>query len=141
MKKRILVIGATGLFGSAVARQLNQDGYDVIVMSRNREKAEKFFSDEYEIIEADVLQEESIINSFYGIDGLYINLPERDVPAALPNIIKYAGESGVSHIAYTSGCTVTEENAWHPMINGHYNGEKLLVESGIPYTIFKFIYK
>ena len=137
MKKKILVIGATGLIGSAVARQLNKDGYHVIVMSRNKEKAQNIFSDDFEIIEADVLKPESIKYSFHGVDGVYISLPEKDVPAAIPNILKSAGESGVKQIVYTSGCTVREENAWHPMIRGHFEGEKAIEKSGIPYTILK----
>ncbi|MFW9929873.1 MAG: NAD-dependent epimerase/dehydratase family protein, partial [Candidatus Thorarchaeota archaeon] len=39
MKQKILVIGATGLVGNAVAKQLNSDGYNVVVMSRSRAKA------------------------------------------------------------------------------------------------------
>lgn len=137
MKKQILVIGATGLIGQAVAKQLNEDGYNVIVMSRSREKAKKIFSKNFEIVEADVLNAESIQYSFQGVDGVYINLPERDVPVAMPNILKCANDVGVEQVIYSSGCTVCKENAWHPMIKGHYEGERFLVESGIPYTIFK----
>jgi uncharacterized protein YbjT (DUF2867 family) len=137
MKQKILVIGATGLVGNAVAKQLQTNGYHVVVMSRNREKAIKMFSDDFEIIEADVLRSESIKYSFTGIDGVFISLPEQSVPDAIPNIIKYSKESKVKHIVYTSGCTVREENAWHPMIKGHFEGEKAMVDSGIPYTILK----
>lgn len=137
MKKKILVIGATGLIGKAVANKLNSDGYQLIVMSRNKEKAQSMFSDDFEIIKADVLNPESIRYSFQGIDGVYISLPEKDVPSAMPTILKNAKESGVKQIVYTSGCTVRKENSWHPMIKGHYEGEKALVESGIPYTVLK----
>lgn len=137
MKKKILVIGATGLIGKAVAKQLNTDGYHVIVMSRSKEKAKQNFSDEFEIIQANVLEPETIQYSFQGVDGIYISLPEKDVPVAMPNILKYAKESGVGQVVYTSGCTVREENTWHPMIKGHYEGERAIETSGIPYTILK----
>ena len=137
MVQKVLVIGATGLIGKAVAEQLNKDDYKVIVMTRNREKANALFSKEFEIIEADVLNPESLKYSFQGVDGVYISLPEKDVPTAMPNILKYAKEAHVKHLVYTSGCTVRKENAWHPMIKGHYEGEKLLKESNIPSTIFK----
>jgi uncharacterized protein YbjT (DUF2867 family) len=137
MKKKIMVIGATGLVGNSVASQLHKDGYHVIVMSRSKEKATRKFSDGFEIIEADVLRPESIKHSFHGVDGVFISLPEKDVPAAMPDILKYAKESGVKHIVYTSGCTVRKENAWHPMIKGHYEGERAIEASGIPFTFFK----
>lgn len=137
MKKKILVIGATGLIGRSVAQQLNIDGYRVIVMSRNRQKANQIFSDEIEIIEADVLKPDTIKYAFEGIEGIYISLPEKDIQEALINIIEIAGKSGIKHIIYTSGCTVRKENAWHPMIKGHYDAENILKNSKIPYTIFK----
>jgi len=137
MKKKILVIGATGLIGKVVVKQLETDGYDVVVMSRNRAKTKEIFSNDYEIIEADVLNPVSIKHSFTGIYGVFISLPERSVPDAIQNIIRFCKESKVQHLVYTSGCTVREENAWHSMIKGHFEGEKALVESGIPYTIFK----
>jgi uncharacterized protein YbjT (DUF2867 family) len=137
MKKKILVIGATGLIGKAVAKQLNNDGNHVIVMSRSKEKAKNLFTDDFELIEADVLKPETIKYTFNGVDGIYISLPEKDVPVAMPNILNYAKKSGVKKIVYTSGCTVRKENAWHPMIKGHFEGEKAIMESGIPYTILK----
>lgn len=135
MKQKILVIGATGMVGNAVAKQLHADGFDVVVMSRSREKAKKVYSDDFEIVEADLLNPESIKYSFSGINGVFISLPEKSVPDAIPNIIKYSKNSNIQHLVYISGCTVRRENAWHPMIKGHFEAENAIFESGIPYTI------
>lgn len=137
MKGKVLVIGATGLIGKIVAQQLKKDDYSVRILSRDRRKAKSLFPDEYEIIEADILTSDSLSQSFAGIDYIYINLPPENSPQAIPNIIKYSKENNITHLAYTSGCTVREENAWHPMIKGHFEAENLLVESGIPYSIFR----
>jgi NAD(P)H dehydrogenase (quinone) len=137
MKKRILVIGATGLIGKTVAYQLNEDGFQIIVMSRSKENAKRVFPEEFEIIEADVQKPETISNSFHGIDALYISLPERNIASAMKNILRAAKASDLKQIIYTSGCTVKKENAWHPMIKGHYDAEQELIGSGIPYTIFR----
>lgn len=137
MKKRILVIGATGLIGNAVAKQLYNDGNHVIVMSRNKEKTRGSFSVDIEIIEADVLDPTSIRHAFTGIDGVYISLPENIVPAAMPIIIAAAKASKVKQLVYTSGCTVRKGNAVHPMIKNHLAGEECIEGSGIPYTILK----
>ncbi len=137
MKKRILVIGATGLIGKAVAERLNDDGYNVIIMSRNRGKAREIFPADYEILQADALDPESIRHSFTGVDGVFISLPEATVPAAVPNIVRAAGESKVKQLVYVSGCTVRRENACHPMIHAHLAGEECIENSGIPFTILK----
>lgn len=135
MKKKILVLGATGLVGKVVAKQLNESGHNVVVMSRSREKAKEIFSEDFEIIEADLQNEELIEHSFSGIDGVFISLPEQTVPEVIHTIVKLCKHSNVKQIVYTSGCTVREKNAWHPMIKGHYEAEKAIKESGIPYTI------
>lgn len=136
MSKKVLVIGATGLIGQAVAHQLKADGFFVRVFSRSHEKAASIFDSGYEVAEGNVLDPDALPVPFKGMECLYISLPERDVPAALPNIVKIAKQEGIKHITYASGCTVKEENSWHPMIKGHFIGEKILSECGIPYTIF-----
>lgn len=137
MKKRILIIGATGLIGTAVAKQLYDDGHHVIVMSRNREKASGLFPADIEILQADVLDPESIRHAFTGVDGVYISLPENTVARAITGITEAAKRSMVKQIIYTSGCTVRKGNAVHPMIMGHLAGETGIELSGIPYTILK----
>jgi uncharacterized protein YbjT (DUF2867 family) len=137
MKKRILVIGATGLIGKAVAEKLYDDGYNVIIMSRNRGKAREIFPGDFEVLQADALDPESIRHSFTGVDGVFISLPEAMVPAAVPNIVRAAGESKVKQLVYVSGCTVRPGNACHPMIKAHLAGEECIEKSGIPYTILK----
>jgi predicted dinucleotide-binding enzyme len=87
MKKKILVLGATGLVGKEVAKQLNVGGYNVVVMSRSREKAKEIFSEDFEIIEADLQNEELIKHSFTGINGVFISLPEQTVPEVINNIV------------------------------------------------------
>jgi len=137
MNKKILVIGATGLIGKVVAKQLNADGYDIVVMSRNKEKTRKVFNDQFELIEADAMKPETIRYSFTGIDGVFISLPEKTAPHAIPSILRFAKESGVKQLVYISGCTVRKENVWHPMIKGHYEAEQVIESGGIPFTILK----
>ena len=137
MGKKVLVIGATGLLGQSIAKQLKADGFQVCVMSRSKEKAGKIFPSGYDITEGDVLDSDSLSASLCGKECVFVNLPDKEVPAAMPNIIKIARQENIKHIGYTSGCTVREENAWHPMILNHFTGEKLLTESGISYSIFR----
>lgn len=137
MNKKVLVIGATGLIGQAIANQLKDDGYSVRVLSRNLGKAKGIFTEGFELFEGDVLQNDSLNDAFHGVQCVYVNLPEKDIPFAMKNIIEQAKVAGVEHIAHTSGCTVREENAWHPMIKAHLAGEQLVMKSGLPYSIFR----
>ncbi len=135
--KNILVIGATGLIGKAIANQLHRDGYKVRVLTRNREKAATIFNDNFEIIEGDVLQADTLTKIFKGMQCVYVNLPEKNVHDALKGIIVQCKNDGIEQIAYTSGCTVREENAWHPMIKAHYEAENQIINSGLVYSILR----
>lgn len=135
--KTILVIGATGLIGKAIAKQLKTDGYNVLVLTRNREKAASLFREEFEIVEGDILESDTLGKIFKGVQGVYINLPDKIAPEALPGILEHCGKNHIEQIAYTSGCTVRKENAVHPMIKAHYEAENLIVNSGLGYSIFR----
>lgn len=43
MKKKILVIGATGMLGKPVARRLKEDGFSVCIMTRDVHKTREQF--------------------------------------------------------------------------------------------------
>jgi len=51
--KTILVIGATGMLGKPVAQQLKADGFNVRLLARNPEKAQKLLGAEYEIVKGE----------------------------------------------------------------------------------------
>lgn len=137
MKTTILVIGATGMIGQAVSKQMKMDGFTLRIMTRNKEKAQKIFGDDYDIREGDVFNKDTLGPSFEGVQGVYITLPEHNIQVAVKNILEQSGKASVNQIGYTSGCTVREENAWHPMIRSHFDAEKLIMKSGIAYSIFR----
>ena len=66
MIQTILVLGATGMLGEPVARQLKASGYQVRLLSRSAEKARARFGDGYEIAAGDV---EDIASLEAALDG------------------------------------------------------------------------
>jgi uncharacterized protein (TIGR01777 family) len=52
VRQHILITGGTGFIGTALCRQLAAQGHHVIVFSRDRQRAEQYFSGEFEVIEA-----------------------------------------------------------------------------------------
>lgn len=135
--KTILVIGATGLIGKAIAKQLKKEGYNVRVLTRDSKKASSLFNEDFEIVEGDILQTDTLEKVFKGVQGVYINLPDKIAPQALPGILEHCVNSHIEQVAYTSGCTVRKENAVHPMIQAHYEAENLIIHSGVAYSVFR----
>lgn len=135
--KTILVIGATGNLGKAIAMQLKKDGFIVRVLSRNEEKARDIFKKEYQIFEGDVLKPDSIETALDECNGVYINLSGDAIAPGTKNIVELAKRKKIEQIGFISGCTVRKENAWHPMIKNNFLAEKTIKSSGIAYSIFK----
>lgn len=143
---KILVIGATGMLGEPVARQLQADGYEVNILSRNVEKAQAKFGSEFTIVQGDVEQPASLRTALAGMDGVHINLSggprpedyERIEHQGTANVAQAAVEAGVQRITYLSGFSVNETNrARNYQTAAKFGAETAVQTSGVPYTIFR----
>jgi len=143
---KILVIGATGMLGEPIARQLQADGYNVSVLSRNLEKARAKFGNEFTIVQGDVEQPESLRSALDGMDGVHINLSggpkpedyERIEYQGTANVAQAAAEAGVQRITYLSGYSVNETNqAKNYQTAAKFGAETAVKASDVPYTIFR----
>jgi uncharacterized protein YbjT (DUF2867 family) len=136
MPKMILVLGATGLLGEPVARQLNADGFLVRALARDVAKASQRLDGKTEIIQGDVTDIPSLKQAMQGCYGVHISVGGPVDLVSAENVSSLAPESGVKHITYISGATVAEKNRWFPMVAQKLNAEKAIIECGVPYTIF-----
>jgi uncharacterized protein YbjT (DUF2867 family) len=125
------------MIGRAVANQLNKDGFSVRVLTRNAAKARKIFNEDFEIFQADVFNPDSLEKAFKDMQFAFISLPEQNVQTAAENILGQLKNKPLEQIGYISGCTVRKENAVHPMIRAHFEAEKKIMDSGIPWSIFR----
>lgn len=125
------------MIGQAISKQLKEDGLKVRLFTRSSDKAKSVLGPGFDIVEGDVFKEETLAPALKGVQGLYINLPEKNIADAVNNIVKQSKEASIEHIGYTSGCTVRKENAWHPMIQSHFEAENLVKKCGIAYSIFR----
>ena len=64
MKKKIVILGATGTVGSKISENLLKEGHQVAVIARHGERLEKFRSMGAEIIASDVNDVETLTNAF-----------------------------------------------------------------------------
>ena len=110
MKKKIVVLGATGTVGSKIAENLLKEGHKVIVLARHTDRLEKYRSMGAEIIAGDVNDVETVTNAFKDADSAFIILP--DNPKAentrayqrqvTSNLIKAIENSGIKYIVNMS---------------------------------------
>jgi len=68
--------------------------------------------------------------------GVHISVGGEVDRISAVNVSKLAPELGIKHITYISGATVAEKNRWFPMVAQKLEAEKVIKESGVPYTIF-----
>jgi uncharacterized protein YbjT (DUF2867 family) len=145
--QKILVIGATGMIGKTVTRELVKAGYRVTIMARNLHKASKIFPGET-IVDGDVFDQPGMEKAFTGQDVVYISLspprnsrehdrmPERE---GIDNIIAAAQATGIKRLVLLSAL-VQNYNGMHGFHWWIFDMKISAVEkvraSGIPYTIF-----
>jgi uncharacterized protein YbjT (DUF2867 family) len=143
--KTILIIGGTGMLGKPVAQQLKADGFNVRLLARNPEKAQKFLGDGYEIVKGDVDNPASLREAMNGVDGVHISLKGGPTAAdfdrmdhlATRDIANAAKEMNVGRVTILSAYAVSEEKADTPESRAKFKGEQALKSSGVPYTIFR----
>ena len=144
--KKIAVVGATGMLGTPVAKKLKEDGFEVKICSRNTEKAKKMFPDGYEIVKADVLDWVTMKEALAGCDGVHINLhggPEKGGHMKIEyggtvNIVNAAISNKLQLVTFISGVSSSKiEYMSFPPTHAKIMAEDVIVNSGMPYTIFR----
>lgn len=145
--QQILFIGATGMLGKPVAKELTDAGFELTLLARDIAKTQKLFPG-LRIMQGDVFDRASLQRAFAGQDIVYLNLsvaqsskqkhpqPERE---GISNVIALARETGIRRIAYLSSLVKNYQgmngfNWWAFDIK--QKAIEVIRSSGIPYSIF-----
>lgn len=144
MTQTILVVGATGMLGEPVARQLHNDGYSVRVLARSPEKARTKLGDSFEFVPGDVGDPPSLEKALEACFGVHINLRggpkaedfDRVEHRGTANVARAAAKRGVQRLTYLSGAAAFEEHSWFPSVKAKLQAEAAIRGSGVPYSIF-----
>lgn len=142
---KILVVGATGMLGAPVARQLRADGHDVRVFARDAGRARQLLGDGFEIRTGDVGDSASLLAAMQQCEAVHVNLRggntlasyariERDGAA---NIAAAAARCGVARLGYVSAAGIGDRPARHPLFELKAAAVAAVAGSGVGYTIFK----
>ena len=126
---RVLVTGATGLIGGAVARRLKAGGHEVAGLARSDASAGKLADEGFGVIRGDLADAASIASAARSVDAVIHaaspgdrNMATYDM-AATRSILEALRGTG-KRFVYTSGCLVygptgdvpaTEDSPLHPL--------------------------
>lgn len=138
---KILITGATGQFGQATIDFLLKKGInpnEISALARTAEKAEPLKAKGINIKLGDYNNINSLNEAFKGVEQLFL-ISSSDLNNRTEqhqNAINAASEAGVKHVIYTSflrkNNTATSPIAM--LAKQHIDTEKIIKESGIPYT-------
>lgn len=99
MKERILVTGATGNVGSALARLLVDAGRSVVVGVRNLAKARDWFEDRAQVRLLDLTMPETFPDAVAGVDRAFLMAPPGDLsaPERIAGVLDALKRAGANH--------------------------------------------
>jgi uncharacterized protein YbjT (DUF2867 family) len=132
---KILVIGASGMLAKPVIEHLDSKGFELRLFSRTVNPS--MFVNDYDIVQGDVFNPDDLNKAVDGCDAIHISLSKLDEKKATEAILKVAMGNGIQLISLVSGCTVSEENRWFQFIDNKFQAEQMIMNSGIPYMIFR----
>lgn len=139
--KSILVTGATGRQGGAVARALLARGEAVRIMTRSPEKTMEWERSGAEVVQGDFEDYQSLRDAVEGVRGAYImSTPYEQGPGGEVNqgraMVYACREADVPHIVYSSVCGADKETGI-PHFDSKCDVEDYIRESGLLYTILR----
>ncbi len=108
---RVLVTGATGLIGGAVARRLKAAGHEVVGLARSEASAGKLAGEGFTVMRGDLAEPSSVASAVRVVDAVVHAASPNDQntaahdEAATRAIIEALRGTG-KRFAYTSGCLV-----------------------------------
>jgi len=133
--KKVLVIGASGMLAGPVIRKLDEAGFELRLFSRS--VSPSMFINDYEMVQGDLYHPSELDAAVQGCDAIHISISNTDDVSATEAILRSARSHSVKMISLVSGCTVSEENRWFSFIDKKFRAEQMLIQSGIPYFIFR----
>ncbi len=139
--KLILVTGATGQQGGAVARALLAKGQPVRVMTRNPEKAASLAKAGAEIVQGDLTNQAIVQMALRGVHGVFaMSTPfEAGMEAEVRQGIMLADaakQAGIAHYVYTSVGSA-HRNTKIPHFDSKWKVEEYIRKIGLPATILR----
>ncbi len=150
MTKKILVIGASGFTGGALARALLADGHAVRCLARKPAGVAELAALGCEIVPGDICDAASVQRALAGMDAVYVTIhtlsPQpgsaadagfMDVETAgMRNVVAGCRANGVRRILYITSFGVAP-NAKSLWLRARWQIEQMLIHSGVDSTVLR----
>ena len=134
---RILVTGASGMFGSEVAQQLLAKGVPVRILVRDPSRVPAAFDASVEVVVGDYMNTDALIEAMSGVKKMFLaSYDQPEVVEHQANVLAVAKRCEVKHIVRLSSAG-TEENNELPDLYRHAVCERQLEETGLDFTHLK----
>jgi len=142
-KRKILVTGATGQQGGALARLLLQKKHEVYALIRSTKsespKAQNLRNQGAKLVEGDLDKPDSLEQATNGIDSVFLigTFIEGGTEGEIRRgkmMVDIAKEKKIEHIVYSSVVNA-DKTTGIPHFESKYKVEQHIKNSGIPYTI------
>jgi uncharacterized protein YbjT (DUF2867 family) len=136
-ERMILLIGATGTIGSAVARGLAEKQVRFRVLARDPDAAHKALGVGGDFVKGDLFDSESLARAMSGVEKVFLVTPfhlrQIEMKAAA---IEAAKEAGVKHIVMSTGIGAGP-NAFVEIGRWHGVNQEQVKASGMAYTFLQ----
>jgi NADH dehydrogenase len=142
----LFIAGGTGFIGGHLVRALAGGGYSTRCLARNPEKAEICKKIGHEAVIGDITDRESLKGKIDGCDiavhlvGIIEEKGDmtfgRVHVKGTENFVEEAQKAKVKHLFYQSALGASI-NSWAKYYKTKAEAEEIVIESGIPYTIFR----
>ena len=143
IEKIILVTGATGRQGGAVAAALLKTGFKVRGLSRNpeSERAQAMTKRGVSMVKGDFNDSASLDAAMRGVDGIFLvtNFWEHGYEAEVQqgkNVVDAASRNKLEHLVFTSVANADDATGI-PHFESKYEIERYIHSVNIPYTILR----
>ena len=145
MGSTTLVVGGSGMLGEPVARRLAAEGHHVRVLSRSPDRTRAKLGDQFEYVQGDVEDADSLRRALDGCTGVHVNLMggpsaadfDRVEHLGTKRIADLAAEASIERLTYLSGAPVAGNHWEDPATKAKSLAEQAIRQSGVPYTIFR----
>lgn len=139
--EQVLVYGASGVQGGAVARLLIEQGFGVKTVTRSGQKAEALRQQGIEAHIGDMNDADTLIAAHAGVDRVFLNLPiefdAANLSAYAANTVEAAKRAGVKLIVVNSNGFLPEEPSGSESLDIKLGMIEQVKASGIPWIVVK----